>query len=104
MNNQNEQVDFSNVTFSDFGKLSSAQKVGFLITLPIALPVVVLVKCLAILSNSGTQSINVTSLENTGPSPAAGRTSYEPPVGNELEYELDSYAFGEDYAEQNSRW
>jgi hypothetical protein len=44
MNNQSEQVDFSNVTFSDFGKLSSAQKVGFLITLLIALPVVAVVK------------------------------------------------------------
>ena len=44
MDKQNEQVDFSNVTFSDFGKLSSVQKVGFLITLPIALPVVAVIK------------------------------------------------------------
>ncbi len=37
-------VDFSNVTFADFGKLSIAQKMGFLICLPIALPIFVLVK------------------------------------------------------------
>ena len=102
MGKQNEQVDFSNVTFSDFGKLSPAQKVGFLITLPIALPVIALVKCLAFLSVSNAQNLNMGSVDNTESS--MGRTSYIPPVGSEFEYELDSCAFGEDYAEQNHRW
>jgi len=69
MNNQSEQVDFSNVTFSDFGKLSSAQKVGFLITLPIALPVVAVVKFFQLFPDSSSVSDNAENLGSAEPHP-----------------------------------
>jgi hypothetical protein len=69
MDKQNEQVDFSNVTFGDFGRLSPAQKVGFLITLPIALPVVALVKFFELFPGSSGVS-EVKNLKNVETSPS----------------------------------
>lgn len=91
-------VDFSNVSLSDFGKLSPAQKLGFLLTLPIALPVIAVVKFFQLFPKADISEIPKASVN------LASDDRYVPPVGNELEYELDACAFGEDYAEQNNRW
>ena len=67
-------VDFSNVTFADFGKLSVAQKIGFLIFLPIALPVFVVVKVCSFLGINANQD-HSTGTSSVGPEAGAAASA-----------------------------
>jgi hypothetical protein len=97
MDKQNEQVDFSNVTFGDFGRLSPAQKVGFLITLPIALPVVAVVKFFELFTaNDGHQEVVQESTDHfVMPSTLDTR------VLDDADWHADEMAYGEMIADMN---
>jgi hypothetical protein len=117
MDKQNEQVDFSNVTFGDFGRLSPAQKVGFVVTLPIALPLFVLVKVFTFIGINNYEDHTETRTSVGPEAGAAASTVFgalaEAAVkqmeeddyperysaGYSYQYDLDREFYGEEYAE-----
>lgn len=98
MINQNEQVDFSNVTFSDFGKLSSAQKVGFLIALPIALPVVAVVKFFQLFPDQDVKNKNEQDVTDS----LIVSSVFDSRQLGDAEWHADEMAYGEMIADMNT--
>ncbi len=111
-------VDFSNVTFADFGKLSIAQKMGFLICLPIALPLFVLVKVFSFVginSNEDHAEASSTVGPETGAAVSAVFGALAEASAKQMEeddyperylagyspqYHLDREFYGKEYADQ----
>lgn len=107
-------VDYSNVTFTDFGKLSIAQKVGFLVFLPVALPIFVLVKVFSFIGvNSNEDHTEISS--SVGPETGAAVAAvlgvlFEEEAKNDAEkrhrgdsqWHLDYNAYGASVADMNA--
>lgn len=90
-------VDFSNVSLSDFGKLSPAQKLGFLITLPIALPVLIVVKFFQLFPADDNQDgvLQEPRIDLVTPDPLDSR------VLGDADWHADEMAYGEMIADMN---